>query len=631
MFPCTLPFLTILAMATAGLAADPNDWVNVDYVMRAAGGSLGDTSQAQQTITRKAASTAQDGPWSITKDTIKPPSGKINDYLSWAPYHWPDCNWCGKGSKHIAYQNDTTDYPGYPDSFDGDDGTRSGNEDDGRYENGGFDADDPNVEKRYLALPSKFLPRGRHNVAHRHHHAHHTQGAKRANINKSAGKRDLGLTLPLDDGSTMMPTPTQPQLSIDPTQPAQSTTTSSRPIAGTPAPANAAAKPKKKTSASCTPSPTKSLAPSATWTTCPYVVRDGMRNPDVDLLVGPDYAMSMSQSVLYNALSYALLRSRSSSQNVANFIDTYFLSPSTAMNPNMNFGQLVRGPGKEHQMGTFTGPLDMRGMVKVVNALLVLKTAKSPDWTAGREQAMSTWSKAYLSWLQTSDLGKELAGKANNHLTFYVNQVAALQMYLGDNKGALSTIRAYFKNQFQDQIAQSGEQPFEAARSRPYHYRAFNLEAMITNAKIADQLGANLWTTQSRYGATIQTALDYAMSVNPKGERVLDLVPHVASVAAAYGDPSGKYKAFLQKYESDYKSEAWWFYDQTAALPNSPAAGIRKREDEVGAAPNATEAANGVVPFECPAVFAEAVEAELEDGLYVTCEDLRPFYYIALL
>lgn len=69
----------------------------------------------------------------------------------------------------------------------------------------------------------------------------------------------------------------------------------------------------------------------------------------------------------------------------------------------------------------------------------------------------------------------------SNHLTFYVSQLSAAQIYIGDTNGAATTIKNYFNKQFKDQIAQSGEQPFEAVRTRPYHYRAFNIEAMIVS------------------------------------------------------------------------------------------------------------------------------------------------------
>lgn len=183
---------------------------------------------------------------------------------------------------------------------------------------------------------------------------------------------------------------------------------------------------------------------------------------------------------------------------------------------------------------------------------------------------------------------------------------------------------------------------------------------------MGDQLGMNLWTAKSKYGATIQTAVDYTMGVNPKGEDISDIFPHVAAAAAAYGDPKGKYSAFLQKNAPNYKSQPFWFYDQSAALPNSPA-GKTKRSDEgddyqsadysstasvpassdvsmpqrTSSAPQGTPTnadnstapigvAGASVPFECPAVFKDATTTELEDGLFVTCDQLKPFYEIKL-
>ena len=123
-------------------------------------------------------------------------------------------------------------------------------------------------------------------------------------------------------------------------------------------------------------------------------------------------AVAMAQSVLYNAVAYALQKTKAYSQNAAGFVDAFFLSPATGMNPNMNFGQQVRGPGKAHQMGTFTGILDLRGFVKVVNGIQLLKAAGSPDWTGARDKAMATWTRSYVTWMQNSAIGKETASKA---------------------------------------------------------------------------------------------------------------------------------------------------------------------------------------------------------------------------
>ena len=132
------------------------------------------------------------------------------------------------------------------------------------------------------------------------------------------------------------------------------------------------------------------------------------------------------------------------------------------------------------------------------------------------------------------------------------------------------------------------------------------------------------------------------MKQDPEDEEVSDLIAHVAAVAAAYGDPNGKYKAFLQKNRKDYQTQSFWFYDQTDALPNSPAASKHKRDlvnalaegtnmTMVGAEGLVASVEGGIIPFECPDVFASATQVEIEDGLFVTCDQLAPYYNIPVV
>ena len=59
-------------------------------------------------------------------------------------------------------------------------------------------------------------------------------------------------------------------------------------------------------------------------------------------------------------------------------------------------------------------------------------------------------------------------------------------MALGDYSAAQQVIKNFVDKILPDQIAQSGEQPFEAVRTRPYHYRCFNLEALIVSLLTGD-------------------------------------------------------------------------------------------------------------------------------------------------
>ena len=161
----------------------------------------------------------------------------------------------------------------------------------------------------------------------------------------------------------------------------------------------------------------------------------------------------------------------------------------------------------------------------------------------------------------------------------------------------------------------------------------------------------DFWTKKTRNGATIQQALDFTMAQDPKKEAVSQIFPHVAAIAAAYGDPGKKYTSFLQAHNSKYKSDRYWLYDQALALKMSPSRSREKRDSRrplrwkrqdmddseeypdgdgiivPSNAQNETAAGNGVT-IQCPEAFAGQEEIELDNGVFVTCDQVRPFYVL---
>lgn len=146
------------------------------------------------------------------------------------------------------------------------------------------------------------------------------------------------------------------------------------------------------------------------WTTCPYVTKDGQRNPDVNLPGDSSSMVSMSQAVLYNSLAAILGTSPTTySQTAASILNVWFVDHKTGMNPHAQYGQVVRGPGT--QSGSFMGVLDLRGMIQVLNGVQVLKLANSSTWTPYLEGQMQIWVAKYDHWMTASDIGRE-AGNA---------------------------------------------------------------------------------------------------------------------------------------------------------------------------------------------------------------------------
>ncbi|KAF8179734.1 alginate lyase-domain-containing protein [Mycena galopus ATCC 62051] len=304
---------------------------------------------------------------------------------------------------------------------------------------------------------------------------------------------------------------------------------------------------------------------------CNFVRRDGQVNPERFVIQDFQSFFNLSDAVLYNSIA-AVLQNQSSSvysQNVAKFINGWFLENSTAMNPNLNYAQMMRGP--TGQNGSFTGILDLRGFAKIASGILMLRSTKNSDWTPELDSQFVVWCKNYITWLDHAPTAKQAAAASNNHGTIFVNQYAALKLIVSDVPGAVNRTKGYFAGIFQNQINSTGDQPLEAVRATPYHYRNFNIAGMVTNARLlsyADPESAP-WNITTKAGVTIQKSVDFVMTVNPAATTeqnvTAEIYPNVAAVASAYGDPDGQYTRFLNASGFAYADDATFLWDQPLA------------------------------------------------------------------
>ncbi|KAJ7883727.1 chondroitin AC/alginate lyase [Mycena olivaceomarginata] len=312
------------------------------------------------------------------------------------------------------------------------------------------------------------------------------------------------------------------------------------------------------------------LSPSDIRKLCNYVFRDGQVNPDRNTIQDSQSFSNLSDAVLYNSIA-AMLQNKSSSvysQNVAKFINTWFLDADTAMNSNLNYAQMNLGPGGQN--GTYTGILDLRGFAKIASGILLLRKISNSGWTSDLDTQMIVWCNKYIDWLQTAPNAIVAAHATNNHGTIFVNQLAGLKLIVQDTAGAVNWTQGYFSGIFQGQVNSTGDQPQEASRTRPYHYRNFNIAGMITNARLltyADPT-SKPWNATA-HGVTIQKTVDFLMTIDPaaSGERavVAEIYPNIAAIASVYGDPNGDYVKFLTATGFAYADDPTFMWDQPLA------------------------------------------------------------------
>ncbi|KAK0205589.1 chondroitin AC/alginate lyase [Desarmillaria ectypa] len=316
---------------------------------------------------------------------------------------------------------------------------------------------------------------------------------------------------------------------------------------------------------------TTELSPQQIWKECLHETRDGMFNPDGRLINDVGAFSDLADAVLYNSISHTFQGQPTSlySQNVINFLKVWLLNNDIRMNSNLNYAQMKRGPDGQVE-GAHCTSVTSKCFTKIASGILILRQGLCVDYTSEVDSQVLEWSGEYITWLESAAIALEEGESANNHGTFYYNQPAALKIIVNDLLGALNATDTYFRTLYPSQIEASGEQPLEASRTPSYHYRAYNLAAMITNARLAAYAAPSspVWNNTSS-GATIKTALNYAkgISANSSGENSYsaELYPSMAAVASIYGDEDGRYASFLNAADSGYAEQPYFLWNQPLA------------------------------------------------------------------
>lgn len=211
----------------------------------------------------------------------------------------------------------------------------------------------------------------------------------------------------------------------------------------------------------------------------PYIQRDGMTNPD-NFVEHRKALMKCSVQMPALAAAAKITSKPLYAKKAAEFLKAWFVDDSTRMNPNLQFAQAISG----RFTGRGTGIIDTIHLVEVAQAVPFVES--TGELSKADAAAVREWFSEYTGWMMNSNNGKQERDAKNNHGTCWTMQVAAFAKLTGDK-----TTFAYTKDRFTTvhipgQEAADGSFPLELARTKPYGYSLFNLEAMSTLAQLHD-------------------------------------------------------------------------------------------------------------------------------------------------
>lgn len=235
----------------------------------------------------------------------------------------------------------------------------------------------------------------------------------------------------------------------------------------------------------------------------PYIRKDGLTNPD-NFTAHRIFMRDLSLIVPNLVAAYIIGGEEKYAERAIEHLVAWFVNPETRMNPNMLYSQAIFG----RVSGRGIGIIDAIHLVEVVKAAKVLE---DKGLLGGQDLTeIKRWFAQFNEWITTHPYGIDERDNGNNHSTCWAMQVAMYASFTG-NDSLLSETRRFFENTLiPEQLAPDGSFPKELARTKPYGYSLFNLDATYTLTHIlAGNQHEDVWRFSYQDSLVLNKAIEF--------------------------------------------------------------------------------------------------------------------------
>ncbi len=233
----------------------------------------------------------------------------------------------------------------------------------------------------------------------------------------------------------------------------------------------------------------------------PYMRKDGEINPEVKLYKDKDYLPYICSHIYTLAKANYYSGEKKYYNHAVKLIRVWFLDAATRMNPNMNYGQAIKGEND----GRGAGLIDARNFIKVIDAIELMNR----DGAYPKEDLknMQAWFTDFLQWMQTSKNGMNELNAKNNHGVWYDALRLSISLFT-NQKEAASKIIQNAQIRLSYQMDDNNRFPLEMARTTSLHYSVFVIDAFLKIAKMSERTGVDFWENSLNPKHTLKAAVN---------------------------------------------------------------------------------------------------------------------------
>lgn len=233
----------------------------------------------------------------------------------------------------------------------------------------------------------------------------------------------------------------------------------------------------------------------------PWIRRDGEVNP-VFFEYDSEVLLQFCRDTIGLLLGAEVLKKPEMGERAAQNIRHWFLEPASKMNPHLSYAQFV--PGRN--TGRNFGIIDTIEFIYLFE--LVERLEFNRHWTETDLAGLKEWTRDYLDWLLTSELGRQECATRNNHADWYDAQIVAFSLFAGKPEIARRQLLEYTVPRLETQLAPDGSLPFELERTLSKHYTVGTLYCFALLAYMAQNcFGIDLWNRSNLHGVSLRQSM----------------------------------------------------------------------------------------------------------------------------
>jgi hypothetical protein len=236
----------------------------------------------------------------------------------------------------------------------------------------------------------------------------------------------------------------------------------------------------------------------------PYIRKDGYTNPDI-FVEHRNVLRGMSIQVPALVAAYKVTGQKKYAEQAMRHLRAWFIDTTTMMNPNYSYSQAIVGVSTGRGPGIIDG-VHLAEVAQSVNVLAKTGYLKGKDL-----ESLKSWFRKLMSWLTTHPYGHDERDNGNNHAVCWTVQVASYALLLNDRTQLDSCAKFYKTRLLPEQMADDGSFPKELARTKPYGYSLFNMDAMAMVCQIIRLGGEDLFSFTLPGGRNFKMDVDFML------------------------------------------------------------------------------------------------------------------------